>query len=496
MSEPIQLLASSTDLSYDDFVAQFMAPNRPVVLPESAIRHWRARHEWTTDAGATTGSDAVVVRNIDIDRIEALFGQAVAPISDCDVTQTYGMAGLVGTGRSDDGQPLLKEVTIAKYCDYLRRRRQHVQRQSRSTGTSVESRDGSIGKPGKPGDHDGTIVSDPLPADRCIYLKDWHMTRDFPGYNAYELPVYFSDDWLNGYWDECGSLDQNRRDDFRFCYIGPAGSWTPVHFDVMSSFSWSANICGRKKWIFFPPEAREMLTDAAGELLSDVRSVDETRFPNFRNAPRIELFQEEGQLVFVPSQWYHQVINLTDVISINHNWANGCNILGMWQLAKEDAQLVATDLSLESASLDEISTSKQHGAVAAVRSPAAPAAMFGLMAATAEQAMTVQDLLRANGSLDFRAMHDLCMVQVRKIQQRSHQLALLAPSAVTAEVCAARNRHVSDLKTIRQILTDISRSTFYRECRDAWPASIDIEQELSEQETLQRRLTELFESFK
>lgn len=28
---------------------------------------------------------------------------------------------------------------------------------------------------------------------------------------------------------------------------------TPFHADVFRSFSWSANICGRKKWIFYPP---------------------------------------------------------------------------------------------------------------------------------------------------------------------------------------------------------------------------------------------------
>lgn len=44
----------------------------------------------------------------------------------------------------------------------------------------------------------------------------------------------------------------------------------------------------------------------------------------------IEVFQEAGEAIFVPSGWYHQVYNLADTISINHNWINGCNILKMW----------------------------------------------------------------------------------------------------------------------------------------------------------------------
>lgn len=39
-----------------------------------------------------------------------------------------------------------------------------------------------------------------------------------------------------------------------------------------------------------------------------------------------EVFQETGETIFVPSLWYHQVKNVEDTVSINHNWFNGCNI--------------------------------------------------------------------------------------------------------------------------------------------------------------------------
>ena len=41
---------------------------------------------------------------------------------------------------------------------------------------------------------------------------------------------------------------------------------------------------------------------------------------------KIEIIQDAGEIIFVPSGWYHQVYNLEDTISINHNWFNGCNI--------------------------------------------------------------------------------------------------------------------------------------------------------------------------
>lgn len=48
------------------------------------------------------------------------------------------------------------------------------------------------------------------------------------------------------------------------------------------------------------------------------------------NIKYLEIIQETGDALFVPSGWHHQVINIVDTISINHNWVNGCNIEQVW----------------------------------------------------------------------------------------------------------------------------------------------------------------------
>lgn len=48
------------------------------------------------------------------------------------------------------------------------------------------------------------------------------------------------------------------------------------------------------------------------------------------NVKHFEVIQKTGEAIFVPSNWHHQVWNLEDTISINHNWVNGCNINTMW----------------------------------------------------------------------------------------------------------------------------------------------------------------------
>uniref|UniRef100_A0A672ZIF5 2-oxoglutarate and iron-dependent oxygenase JMJD4 n=1 Tax=Sphaeramia orbicularis TaxID=375764 RepID=A0A672ZIF5_9TELE len=176
----------------------------------------------------------------------------------------------------------------------------------------------------------------------CLYLKDWHMARDFPEHNVYSTPVFFTSDWLNEYWD---TLEV---DDYRFVYMGPKGSWTPFHADVFRSYSWSANICGRKKWLLYPPGQEEFLRDTHGNLAYDVTSSelrDRGLYPHSEEACQpLEIIQEAGEIIFVPSGWHHQVYNLEDTISINHNWLNGCNIDIMWQFLQNELSSVQKEI--------------------------------------------------------------------------------------------------------------------------------------------------------
>ncbi|XP_037068213.1 2-oxoglutarate and iron-dependent oxygenase JMJD4-like isoform X2 [Pollicipes pollicipes] len=181
-----------------------------------------------------------------------------------------------------------------------------------------------------------------------LYLKDWHFhaaqrlqqPADPP---VYRTPCLFASDWLNEFWEEQPEL----RDDFRFVYVGVAGTWTPFHADVFRSFSWSANVCGRKRWILLPPGEEEKLRslsqlpfDVAGVLGAESPSaaVSSATLPAGVSVARLQpktspggvryfdVIQEAGEVMFVPSDWHHQVWNLRDTISINHNWLNAANV--------------------------------------------------------------------------------------------------------------------------------------------------------------------------
>ncbi|KAL5966661.1 2-oxoglutarate and iron-dependent oxygenase JMJD4, partial [Taenia solium] len=165
---------------------------------------------------------------------------------------------------------------------------------------------------------------------QLLYLKDWHYFKAIDFHSYYSQPVYFSSDWLNEFYDFRTDCD----DDFRFVYIGPRGTWTPLHTDVYCSYSWSANIVGCKRWWVFPPgEEKKLLLSHGGQLPPDI-SDREFADPGTRDSdlPQCYIFdQKPGEMFFVPSGWYHQVLNLTDCVSINNNWLNACNVTLVWR---------------------------------------------------------------------------------------------------------------------------------------------------------------------
>jgi hypothetical protein len=91
---------------------------------------------------------------------------------------------------------------------------------------------------------------------------------------------------------------------------------TPLHADVFTSYSWSANIVGRKKWLLFPPHEEDHLRDLYGQLAYDAASEelnDHTKYKTYsKELKSFNVIQEAGEIIFVPSGWHHQVWNLVN----------------------------------------------------------------------------------------------------------------------------------------------------------------------------------------
>lgn len=96
-----------------------------------------------------------------------------------------------------------------------------------------------------------------------------------------------------------------------------------------------------KKWIFLLPGEEQKLKDSLG---NTPFSIDDESFLKEKNVRYIEVIQKAGETVFVPSGWYHQVCNLDETISINHNWFNGCNIKIIWTALYETYRQVLSEI--------------------------------------------------------------------------------------------------------------------------------------------------------
>lgn len=280
----IDYIDDPVTFTYSMFFRLYLLPNRPCVFSAKFTDSWESRKRWVTQDGRPN-----------FDHLLLTFGEGIVPVANCDVKEY-------------NSNPK-EQIPLAEFISYWK----------------------------------DYIQNNYCSPKGCLYLKDWHMFRAFPNQDAYRTPLFFTSDWLNEYWDAIAV------DDYRFVYMGPKGSWTPFHADVFRSYSWSANVCGRKKWLLFPAGQEEYLRDCHGNLPYDVTALElqhsSTSPGSCQAGQPLEVIQEAGEVIFIPSGWHHQVYNLEDTISINHNWVNGCNVFIMWHFLQGELEAAQKEIS-------------------------------------------------------------------------------------------------------------------------------------------------------
>ncbi|XP_047341595.1 2-oxoglutarate and iron-dependent oxygenase JMJD4 [Impatiens glandulifera] len=281
------------NLTYAEFAERFLSKNKPVLLTGLMV-DWRASKDWVLDDGRPN-----------LPFFSSHFGDSKVQVADCSSREF-----------SDQRRT---ELLVSEFIDHW---------------VSVQD-DDSDHKP-----------SNEFGCKSPLYLKDWHFKKEYQDYIAYTTPLFFSDDWLNMYLDKFRmhtDPDYQEKDeivcsDYRFVYMGAKGTWTPLHADVFRSYSWSANVCGKKLWYLLPPSQSHLVFDRnmKTSVYDILEETDQVKFPGFKEAIWLECTQAQGEIIFVPSGWYHQVHNLEDTISINHNWFNAYNLCWVWDLLLRD----------------------------------------------------------------------------------------------------------------------------------------------------------------
>jgi len=147
------------------------------------------------------------------------------------------------------------------------------------------------------------------------YVRDdWKLFRQHSELLAdHTIPDYFFD-WFK-------LLPPFLRLVYPRIFIGPQGAVTPLHSDIWSSHAWLAQLVGRKRWILFSPDQRGFLYDNGVQ----PDTPDFERFPLLKKTRPLDCIIGPGDIIFVPSDWAHQVVSLDPTISLTYNYMGpGC----------------------------------------------------------------------------------------------------------------------------------------------------------------------------
>ena len=286
--------------SYVDFVTNFLQPNRPGLFRTSNCDDWnRIALEWCQSDGS-----------IDLLALTKIFSSAEVPVTWCGSNINSSTRDLPCSMSFPD------YVTLFNACS-------SPPGNHRSNATDLSDT--------PPFSTRTTMITAAIPTSDASatvmllpYLKDWQCRLLHAAILHYSLPAALATDWLNDYLLHRRGLPN----DFRFVYLGPLGSFTGYHTDVLGSYSWSLNLSGRKRWrLFWPVSEGTRAVD--GSVATSGAEYEAGSMDGMDSQEYEEIIQEPGELMFVPSLWPHTVLNEAACLSLNHNWGNAYNVKHM-----------------------------------------------------------------------------------------------------------------------------------------------------------------------
>ncbi|OQU92485.1 hypothetical protein SORBI_3001G350900 [Sorghum bicolor] len=149
----------------------------------------------------------------------------------------------------------------------------------------------------------------------------------------YSVPHLFQEDFFD-------ILDYDQRPAFRWLIIGPERSGASWHVDPGLTSAWNTLLCGRKRsilfhrWALYPPGrvpggVTVHVNDEDGDV--DIETPTSLQwwldiYPHLPEQEKpLECTQLPGETIFVPSGWWHCVLNLETTIAVTQNFVNQSN---------------------------------------------------------------------------------------------------------------------------------------------------------------------------
>ncbi len=200
---------------------------------------------------------------------------------------------------------------------------------------------------------------------------DWHLRTyvEYMNDNQDESPLYLFDrsfvektNILVGkaqnreYWspacfgDDLFSVLGQQRPDFRWLIVGPARSGSTFHKDPNATSACNAVLRGSKYWIMFPtrlngpPPPGVFVSEDQSEVTSPL-SIAEWLLGFHEEARKTPGCKEGicrgGEVLHVPSGWWHLVVNLEPSIAITQNFVPEKHLMNVLDFLKNQPQSIS-----------------------------------------------------------------------------------------------------------------------------------------------------------
>lgn len=159
----------------------------------------------------------------------------------------------------------------------------------------------------------------------------------------FQVPDIFPHDFLD-------LVNSSRKPPYRWWSIGPRRSGTAVHTDPLGTGAWNAVTHGRKRWVLFEPSTPSRV--AKGKDVIDKKTEDDEAIMYFdfllprikKKHPCVRVYegtQGPGEIIFVPSEWHHGVLNLEDTVAVTQNYCGYDNFELVWMRTRRERKKLA-----------------------------------------------------------------------------------------------------------------------------------------------------------